>query len=120
MQGAVQERFQVSPFMAAYVIVSMQIGIGVLGFQRIMAKDAGNDAWISVISAGLTTNILVWIMYKICKAVDGDVMYANVYVFGKIIGNSINTVFIFYFILAGSAALSGLIEIIRTWMFLDF
>ncbi|MCQ6279472.1 GerAB/ArcD/ProY family transporter [Bacillus sp. EB600] len=120
MQGAVQERFQVSPFMAAYVIVSMQIGIGVLGFQRIIAKDAGYDAWISVISAGLTTNILVWMMYKICKAVDGDVMYANVYLFGKIIGNSINTVFIFYFILAGSAALSGLIEIIRTWMFLDF
>lgn len=119
MQGSVQERFQISPFMAAYVIASMQIGIGVLGFQRLIAKDAGYDAWISVIVAGLTINVLVWVMYKICETVDGDVMAANVFAFGKIIGNSINTVFILYFTLTGAAVLGGLIEIIRTWMFLN-
>jgi spore germination protein (amino acid permease) len=105
--------------MAAYIIVSMQLGVGALGFQRIIAKDAGYDAWISVIGAGLVTHIFVWIIYKICEAVEGDVIYANVYVYGKIIGNCINTVFILYFIMTCSAVLGELIEIIRTWMFLD-
>lgn len=119
MQESVPERLQVSPFMAAYVVVAMQIGIGVLGFQRSIAKDAGYDAWISVFMVGLITNISIWLIYKICEAVEGDVMYANVYVFGKIIGNSINTLFIFYFIITCAGVLGGLIEIIRTWMFLD-
>ncbi|MFC4798372.1 GerAB/ArcD/ProY family transporter [Neobacillus sp. GCM10023253] len=117
IQGPVQERLQISPFMAAYVIISMQIGIGVLGFQRIIAKDAGTDAWISVIGAGLTIHIIVWIMYKICETVNGDVLDANVYLFGKIIGNSINTLFIFYYTVTCAAVLGGLFEIIRTWMF---
>ena len=119
MQGSVPERLQISPFMAAYVVVSMQIGIGVLGFQRSIAKDAGYDAWISVLVAGLITNLSIWLIYKVCEAVEGDVMYANVYVFGKIIGNSINTFFIVYFIITCAGVLGALIEIIRTWMFLD-
>ncbi|MCM3765589.1 spore germination protein [Neobacillus niacini] len=117
MQGSIQERLQISPFMAAYVIVSMQIGIGVLGFQRIIAKDAGTDAWISVIGAGLTIHIIVWMMYKICETVNGDILDANVYLFGKIIGNSINTFFIFYYTVTCAGTLGGLYEIIRTWMF---
>ncbi|WP_462408576.1 GerAB/ArcD/ProY family transporter [Neobacillus sp. Marseille-QA0830] len=119
MQGSVQERFQISSFLATYVIVSMQIGIGVLGFQRIIAKDAGADAWISVLGAGLTIHLIVWMMYKICEMVDGDVMVANVYMFGKIIGNTINTFFIFYYMTTCVGILGGLIEIIRTWMFQD-
>jgi spore germination protein AB len=120
MNSSVPERLQISPFMAAYVVVAMQIGVGALGFQRIIAKDAGNDAWLSVIGAGLLTHIFVWMMYKICETVEGDVIRANVYVFGKIIGNSINTVFIIYFIITCSVVVGELIEIIRTWMFLDF
>jgi spore germination protein AB len=119
MQEPVQERLQISPFMAAYVILAMQTGIGVLGFQRVIAKDAGYDAWISVIGAGLTIHILVWMMYKICEAVNGDVMYAHVYLFGKVIGNSLNTFFILYFMMLCVGVLGGLIEVIRIWMFLD-
>jgi spore germination protein AB len=117
-QQSIPEGLKVSPFMAAFVIVSMQLGIGVLGFQRIISKDAGYDAWISVIGAGLTVNIIVWFMYKICEAVDGDVLSANKYVFGRIIGNSINTFFILYFTMTCITLLAGLIEVIRTWMFL--
>jgi len=118
MQQTIPESLKISPFMAAFVIVSMQIGIGVLGYQRLISEDAGYDAWISVIMAGLTVNVLVWLMYKICETVNGDVMAANIYAFGKIIGNSINTLFIFYFIMTCLTVLSGLIEVIRTWMFL--
>lgn len=118
MQQSIPESLKISPFMAAFVIVSMQIGIGVLGFQRLISEDAGYDAWISVIGAGLTIHIIVWFMYKICEAVDGDVMSANVFVFGKVIGNSINIFYIFYFTMTCMTVLAGLIEVIRTWMFL--
>jgi len=119
LQGSVQERMKISPYMAAYVIVAMQTGMGVLSYQQVLVKDAGHDAWISIIATGLTVHILVWIMYRICETVEGDVLYANVYLFGKIIGNSFNTLFIFYYIIYCLTSLGGLIEIIRTWMFND-
>lgn len=119
MRVSVQERLQISPFMAVFVILAMQTGMGVLRFQQIITKDAGYDAWISVIIAGLSTHILIWMMYKICEAVEGDVMSANVYLLGKFIGNSLNTLFIFYYSVYCIATLSILMEVIRTWMFPD-
>lgn len=119
MQAPIPERFKISHFMVAYVIVAMQIGIGVLGYQRVIAKAAGYDAWISILIAGVWIHIIIWVIYKICEAIDGDVMTANVYAFGKVIGNSINTLFIFYFILTGVSVLGGLVEVIRTWVFLN-
>ncbi|MBM4760770.1 GerAB/ArcD/ProY family transporter [Bacillus sp. B15-48] len=118
-QGQVPERVQISPFIAAYVIVAMQIGIGVLGFQRLVAKDAEYDAWISVLAAGLSIHLLVWMMYKICEMVEGDAVYANVFAFGKIIGNIINLFFIFFYLLSCVTVLGGLIEVIEVWMFED-
>ncbi len=117
MHKPIQDRFKISPFLPLYVIMAMQIGIGVLGFQRVVAKDAGNDAWISVLGAGLIIHVIVWVMYKICETVQGDVLTANVYVFGKIAGKALNSFFIFYYILTCAGVLSGLIEIIKVWMF---
>ncbi|SEN96437.1 spore germination protein (amino acid permease) [Mesobacillus persicus] len=119
MQQPVPENLKISPFMAAFVVVAMQIGIGVLGYQRLIAKDAGYDAWISVIIGGATIHAIIWMMYKICETVDGDVLTANIYVFGKAIGKSINTFFILYFTMTCVTVLAGLIEVLRTWMFLN-
>lgn len=117
MQAPIPERFKISHFMVAYVIVSMQIGIGVLGYQRIIAKEAGYDAWISILIAGIVIHLLIWVIYKICEAVNGDVITANVYVFGKILGNIINILFFFYFTLLGVSVMAGLAEVIQTWIF---
>ena len=40
----VSERFKVSPFFVFYTISSVQVGIGILQFQRNIAKEAGYDA----------------------------------------------------------------------------
>ncbi|MBR8645717.1 GerAB/ArcD/ProY family transporter [[Brevibacterium] frigoritolerans] len=42
-----------------FLMPGMQIGVGVLGFERIIAKEAGQDAWISVLISGLIINVLL-------------------------------------------------------------
>ncbi|WP_448897023.1 hypothetical protein [Cytobacillus pseudoceanisediminis] len=37
----IPDRLKISPFLVFYLIMSMQIGIGVLSYQRVIAKDAG-------------------------------------------------------------------------------
>ncbi|WP_226643456.1 GerAB/ArcD/ProY family transporter [Mesobacillus subterraneus] len=117
MQQPVPERLQVSPFLVLYLIMSMQIGIGVLGYQRIIAKAAGYDAWISVLAAGLSIHIIIWMIYKICGTVQGDIVAANAYVFGKKIGNVLSVLFIVYLLIFAMAVLRTFIEVIQVWMF---
>lgn len=117
MQQPVPERLQISPFLVLYLIMSMQIGIGVLGYQRIIAEGAGYDAWISVLGAGLSIHIIVWMIYKICHTVEGDIVAANAYVFGKKIGNLLSILIIVYLLLLILAVLRSFIEVIQVWMF---
>ncbi|MEH7440793.1 GerAB/ArcD/ProY family transporter [Bacillus sp. JJ1122] len=116
-QQPVPERLQVSPFLVLYLIMSMQIGIGVLGYQRIIAKAAGYDAWISVLGAGLSIHVIIWMIYKICGTVDGDIVAANAYVFGKKIGNIVSVLFVVYLLVFALAVLRTYIEVIQVWMF---
>ncbi|GAE44843.1 spore germination protein [Mesobacillus boroniphilus JCM 21738] len=54
----------VNSFLLIFVIHSMQVGVGIQGFQRIIYLETRHDAWISVIISGVATAILGFIMVK--------------------------------------------------------
>lgn len=116
---SVPENRKISPSLVFFAISSVQIGVGALGFQRIIAKTAGYDAWISVIIAGLATNMIMWIMYKIVELGKEDLGENHRYVFGKWIGGIFNTFFILYFTSFIIIVLRTYIEIVQVWMFAD-
>jgi spore germination protein AB len=113
----IPEKNKISPFLVFFLIQSMQIGIGILGFQRIIAATAGYDAWISVIVAGLSIHIIIWLIYKIAETTNGDLMSVHVYLFGKKIGNVLSFLFIFYFLSLTITTLRTFVEIVQVWMF---
>lgn len=86
-QAGVNDKYKVSPFYVFFLVHSMQTGIGVLSFQRVLAKSAGTDGWISIILAGLIVHIMIWIIYKIFSIVPGDIISANTQALGKWLGN---------------------------------
>jgi hypothetical protein len=61
----IKEIFLVSPFLVFFLVHSEQIGVGVLGYQRIIAKYAGYDSWIAVIIAAFFVHILIWMIYYV-------------------------------------------------------
>lgn len=119
MSQPVAENKKISPFLVYYLIIGMQIGIGILGYQRIIAKDAGYDAWVSVVLAGLTIHIHIWMMYKILETVDGDLFKVHQYIFGKIFGKVVSSIFIFYFCLYATTVLRAFVEVVQVWVFPD-
>ncbi|UOY92963.1 spore germination protein [Ectobacillus sp. JY-23] len=108
---------QVSPYFAFFLIHSSQVGVGIIGFQRIIAKSAGYNAWIGLIIAGVATNVLIWIMYRLLNCAKGDITDIHRELFGKWIGGFINTIIIFYFLMACVSVLRGYIEVVQVWMF---
>ncbi|RBP91340.1 spore germination protein (amino acid permease) [Cytobacillus firmus] len=113
----VPERLQISPFLVFYLVMSMQIGIGVLGYQRIIAMDAGYDAWISILFAGGCIHVIVWMIYKIGETVGGDIVTAHKYILGNFFGKALCSIFIGYFILYSLTVVRTFVEVIQVWMF---
>ncbi|MEH7123799.1 GerAB/ArcD/ProY family transporter [Bacillus sp. JJ1773] len=113
----IPEGVKISPFLVFYLITSMQIGIGILGFQRVIVAYSGNDAWISVLFAGLSLHILMWMMYKVMETVNGDIVTAHKYIFGDIVGKIISSIFLLYFSLLALTVLRSYIEVVQVWMF---
>ncbi|MDV7765497.1 GerAB/ArcD/ProY family transporter [Peribacillus sp. CSMR9] len=118
-QVEVNEKYKVSPFYVFFLVHSMQMGVGVLSFQRVLAKSAGTDGWISILLAGLIVHILIWIIYKILSIVPGDIISANNHAFGKWIGNFFSLLFILYFLILGMDMIISYINVIHVWMFAE-
>ncbi|MED1470883.1 GerAB/ArcD/ProY family transporter [Bacillus salipaludis] len=119
MEQSLPERVKISPFLVFFLMHKMQFGVGVLGFQRFIALTAGYDAWISVIIAGLSVHVLVWMMYRILETADGDIMSAHTIIFGKKVGNLLSLLFVINFLYTAVITLRPFIEVIQAWIFQD-
>jgi spore germination protein AB len=115
-----EERFLISPFLVFFLISSIQLGVGILGFQRIIAKAAGYDSWISIIAAGIIVVLIIGLMYRILEKADGDIFSVHQNLFGKWVGNAISTIFMIYLLAFSIIVLRTFIEVIQVWMFPEF
>ncbi|MFS0822095.1 GerAB/ArcD/ProY family transporter [Bacillus sp. 1P02SD] len=113
----VKESFLVSPFFVFFLIHSMQVGVGILGFQRIIAKTAGYDSWIAIILAGAAVHVIVWMMYKILNDSKGDIIEVHKEVFGKWVGGFFSLLFVIYLMAVAMTVLRTYIEVVQVWMF---
>ncbi|MCA1031573.1 spore germination protein [Bacillus timonensis] len=117
---AINERYLISPFLVFFLVHSMQVGVGVLGFQRIIAKSAGYDSWIGIIVAGIVVHIILWMMYKILEKSDGDIFKVHRDTFGKWLGSILSLAVIFYFLFMCVIVLRTYIEVLQVWLFPEF
>ena len=101
-----------------FVVVATQIGVGIHGFQRVIVKDASNDAWISVIFATIFSHIVVFVMIKTLELYPSNDLYGiNIDIFGKYIGNFLNLIYVMYCSFSFYSVIKNYIEVINTWVF---
>jgi spore germination protein AB len=113
----IPDRLKVSPFFSFYLVQAIQIGVGILGFQRVLTKSVGNDAWISIILGGLGVHVVIWMMYKILGKQEGDITDVHRTLFGKWIGSTLSIVFVIYLCLLTITILRSYIEVVQVWVF---
>ncbi|MFE1245579.1 GerAB/ArcD/ProY family transporter [Fictibacillus sp. NPDC058756] len=113
----IKEIFLVSPFLVFFLVHSEQIGVGVLGYQRVIAKYAGYDSWISVIIAAIFVHILIWMIYYVLDNGGGDIVTIHKTLFGGMLGNIFNIALVLYFLLWSITVLRTYIEVVQVWMF---
>ncbi len=109
---------QFNAFLLIFIIAKVQVGVGILGFQRDIFKEAGHDAWISVLLAGIVTHIVAWVMIKtLMKYESSDLYGIHEDVYGKWLGRLFSSIYILYFVILSLVVLRTYVEVIQTWMF---
>ncbi|WP_408011051.1 GerAB/ArcD/ProY family transporter [Pseudalkalibacillus sp. A8] len=114
---SIPENVMVSPTLVFFLIHSMQVGVGILGFERYLAKDAGFDAWISILIGGVIMHILLWMIYQILEDSDGDLVSVHNNIFGKYLGGFFSIIFSFYYLLLTLTVVRTFVEVIQVWIF---
>lgn len=113
-----KESNQIPAYLIAFLIHSNQVGVGILGYQRVIAKEAGHDAWISVAIAGIAVHLVVWVIFMtLSRYPSADLYGINRDVFGKWLGNLINLLYMIYFTMAAIVVLRSYTEVVQAWMF---
>ncbi|MFG6149606.1 GerAB/ArcD/ProY family transporter [Halobacillus sp. B23F22_1] len=113
----IPEQFLITPMFVFFIIHSMQVGVGILGFESYIAEHSGFDSWISILLAGAFIHLLLWMVYEILKKSGGDIVSVHKDLFGKYIGGLFSLFFSFYFLLLALTVLRTFIEVIQVWVF---
>ncbi|MFY3792021.1 GerAB/ArcD/ProY family transporter [Ureibacillus sp. MALMAid1270] len=109
---------KINAFLIFYIISSTQIGVGIHGFQRVIYKDAKQDAWLSVILSFILSHIVIFIMFKTLEKFENlDIYGIHKEIFGKIFGSFLNLIYVIYCSYAFFAVLKNYIEVVNTWVF---
>lgn len=108
----------ISAYLAGFLVHATQIGVGILGYQRVVAGEAGHDAWISVVLAGLATHLTILLITKTLQSYpSADIYGIQLDVFGKWLGTFFGILYAMYFFLSATVVLRTYVEVVQTWMF---
>lgn len=114
-----KEDKKVSNYFVFYLIHKMQIGVGILGFERYIAKSAGHSSWIAIITSGITILGLIWLSYLILNRGKNDIVAIHHQIFGKWIGGFFSFYFIIYYAMFVVVLIRTYVEVIQVWVFPD-
>ncbi|MBP2076715.1 GerAB/ArcD/ProY family transporter [Oceanobacillus polygoni] len=114
----VKSNLRIQAFYLFFIIVSMQIGVGILGVPRLIFSEAKQDSWISILMATVYIIIVLFVMLLTLKQYDNaDIHGIHLDVFGKWLGKLFSTVYILYFAIALYSVLITYIEIVKVFVF---
>src|SRR5690625_3498085 len=109
---------KVKAFYLFYILISVQIGVGITGYPKLVFVEAKKDSWISLIIAVLIVHIIIACIIYILNSYDNTDLYGILeQSFGKIIGRTVSFLFIIYLVLAITSIYLNFIEIVKVFLF---
>ncbi|WP_225445676.1 GerAB/ArcD/ProY family transporter [Paenibacillus arenosi] len=111
----------IQSFGLLFVICNVQIGIGVFGFQRYIAREAGHDAWIAVLLAGMFCHFSGWLIVSVLRRYESADLYGiHQDLFGRWVGGGLSILMMLYYVIVTVTILRTYIEAVQSWIFPEF
>ncbi|MFD1017625.1 GerAB/ArcD/ProY family transporter [Thalassobacillus hwangdonensis] len=112
---------QIEAFYLFFIIHTLQIGAGLMGVPRYVFEMSKQDAWISVLIAGLYMHLIIYLMIHILKCYENaDLFGIQVDLFGRVIGTLLGSVYLVYFFFLNFTVMLNYIEVVQVFIFPNF
>ncbi|MCK8828293.1 spore germination protein [Natroniella acetigena] len=91
------EKYQISNQQLAFIIIQTCVGMGILSLPRVMAKTAGQDAWLAIILGAGVWAVSLMFIYLLGRRFPQDtiIQYSD-YILGPYLGKLISFSYILY------------------------
>lgn len=102
----------------AFFVLQTQIGVGILSLPFAVFKVAGGDGWISVLIAGFFAQVMIVVIWVLCRRFPGATLFEFIpKILGRIGGMILSLAYIGYFIAVASLILILFENIVKKWAF---
>lgn len=111
---------QITPGQLIFLIIQTQIGVGLLGLTARVHNVSKGDAWISVLFAGLLTQLFIVIMWSLSRRFPTHTLYDNLLtLLGRYIGKLAQLLYTGYFITISSFIVVEFSITVQNWILID-
>jgi spore germination protein (amino acid permease) len=100
-----------------FFVIQSQVGVGILSLPNKLQGIAKGGGWISAIIAGLAVQVIILILWALCKQFPSDTIYNFLpKITGNLIGNLICFGYIGYFLFSAGTVLAGFADVVGRWV----
>ncbi|MRH44935.1 GerAB/ArcD/ProY family transporter [Aquibacillus halophilus] len=115
---AIKPGLRIRAFYLFFIIANIQTGTGIMGVSSYIYKEAKQDAWLSILIAGVFVHIIIFIMFIILNKYENtDIFGIQTDLFGKWISRILGTVFIIYLFASLLTVLINYIQVVQVFLF---
>lgn len=109
---------RIRAFQLFFIMLAIQIGVGILGVPRYIFEESRQDAWVSILIAFVYMLIVLWTMFTILNQYENaDIFGILVDVFGKSFGKLMGTIYLLFFAAELLSILLSYVQVIQVFIF---
>jgi spore germination protein (amino acid permease) len=113
----IPEKSKITQGQLMFFVIQSQVGVGILSLPNKLQATAKGAGWISSIIAGLAVQVIILILWALCRRFPSDSIYSFLpKITGKFLGNLIGFGYIGYFLLSAGTVLSAFADVTGKWV----
>ncbi|NOU74771.1 GerAB/ArcD/ProY family transporter [Paenibacillus sp. LMG 31458] len=113
----IPEKSRITQGQFMFFVIQSQVGVGILSLPHKMQAIAKGGGWISTLIAGLAVQVIILILWALCRRYPSDTIYGFLpKIAGNILGNLLGLVYIGYFLLSGGMVLALFADVVGKWV----
>lgn len=107
----------ISAFQLFFLLIHIQVGVGVISLPYDIFSSAGRNSWISVVLTGLIIQLLIFLYSMLMKRFPSHNLYDIIcIIFGKRFGKGIAFLYFLLYTFFGSVLLANFVYLLKAWM----
>ncbi|MCL6572460.1 MAG: spore germination protein [Bacillus sp. (in: Bacteria)] len=113
----IPEKSRITQGQFMFVVIQSQVGVGILSLPNKVQAISKGGGWISVLIAGLAIQVIILILWALCKQFPSDTIYSFLpKITGKFLGNLLCFAYISYFLLTAGTVLAKFADVVERWV----